>query len=141
MVNLQWYPVPDYFAVFPYPHAFASINYSDNYSVIEGVGEQDEEMSWTPDQYQPYAGLNFCGEADWFLNGIPEDAPTYQEPCALCTIPKSVTQFIYTGVAVIRSKGIRIRINGAVNRIIGAFDEEYNSAYDYFREQILPEID
>lgn len=90
IVPLQWYPVPETNRTFPFPHAFGTINYTANYDKIEGIGEIDESMTWTPDVYQPYSGLTFCGQPEWFLNGLPDDAPTYQSPCLLCQIPYHV---------------------------------------------------
>jgi hypothetical protein len=110
IVPLQWYPVPETNPVFPFPHAFASINYRANYDEIEGVGEVDEAMTWTPDVYQPYSGLTYCGHPDWFLNGLPADAPQYLSPCFACQYPYQLLNLRLKAESIMRQVKPKLRV-------------------------------
>ena len=109
-VTLNWYPVPDHYPIFPYPHAFESNNYLQNYDIPTGIGEVKEPMRWTPDVFQPYSGLNFCGDPSWYLNGVPDDAIRFVQPCRLCVLPPTILNFVNEVRSILKGINQKIKL-------------------------------
>lgn len=127
--RIRWYPCHQHAQWFPHNHVFTSINWLSENDYTEQVGELQEKMQWVQDEFLPYSGQTFCGKPEWFVEGVPADAPINLPPCPRCEIPKSRAGIRF-GVRTVPESRAGIRWGVRTRWPLGAFAFAFSDAFD-----------